>query len=96
MNKDNKNTEVDNTDKKLHISDVSDDFVNWFEDRESYLKQYKKIQKELGNMCNLTKKELEKYCKGREISYDDNDIDDIQNVILDNILDNMEGIENYC
>jgi hypothetical protein len=24
MNKDNKNTEVDNTDKKLHISDVSD------------------------------------------------------------------------
>ena len=24
MNKDNKNTELDNTDKKLHISDVSD------------------------------------------------------------------------
>jgi len=26
MNKDNKNTEVDNTDKKLHISDVSNSY----------------------------------------------------------------------
>ena len=27
MDKDNKNTEVDNTDKKLHISDVSSRFI---------------------------------------------------------------------
>ena len=27
MNIDNKNTEVDNTDKKLHISDVSSRFI---------------------------------------------------------------------
>jgi hypothetical protein len=27
MNKDNKSTEVDNTDKKLHISDVSDSLI---------------------------------------------------------------------
>jgi hypothetical protein len=28
MNKDNKNTEVDNTDKKLHISDVRQRLIN--------------------------------------------------------------------
>ena len=28
MNKDNKNTELKNTDKKLHISDVSDSLFN--------------------------------------------------------------------
>ena len=28
MEKDNKNTELDNTDKKLHISDVSGSFYN--------------------------------------------------------------------
>lgn len=41
MNKDNKNTEVNNTDKKLHISDVS------FSDLKKYtdylIEQYKKI-----------------------------------------------------
>ena len=30
MNKDNKNTEVNNTDKKLHISDVSDSCLSRF------------------------------------------------------------------
>lgn len=30
MNKDNKNTEVNNTDKKLHISDVSSSASNGF------------------------------------------------------------------
>jgi hypothetical protein len=44
MNKDNKNTELDDTDKKLHISDVRQRFIDVFEsrlnklrlDRESY------------------------------------------------------------
>ena len=31
MNKDNKNTEVDNTDKKLHISDVRQRLINHIE-----------------------------------------------------------------
>jgi len=38
MNKDNKNTEVDNTDKKLHISDVINSVdeklqMEWFNNR---------------------------------------------------------------
>ena len=35
MNKDNKSTELDNTDKKLHISDVSDSisFINRDDER---------------------------------------------------------------
>ena len=39
MNKDNKNTEVDNTDKKLHISDVINSKLN-----EYYKKRYKAEQ----------------------------------------------------
>ena len=36
MEKDNKNTELDNTDKKLHISDVSKRYV-WFQkDKHGY------------------------------------------------------------
>jgi len=30
MDKDNRSTEVDNTDKKLHISDVSDNKCGWY------------------------------------------------------------------
>jgi hypothetical protein len=30
MDKDNKNTEANNTDKKLHISDVRERAINWF------------------------------------------------------------------
>jgi ABC-type uncharacterized transport system ATPase component len=36
MNKDKKNTEVDNTDKKLHISDVRQRLINHIETRINY------------------------------------------------------------
>ena len=36
MNKDNKNTELDNTDKKLHISDVRERLVNYINTRINY------------------------------------------------------------
>ena len=37
MNKDNKNTEVDNTDKKLHISDVRNSIQERIERHEQYI-----------------------------------------------------------
>jgi ABC-type uncharacterized transport system ATPase component len=36
MNKDNKNTEVNDTDKKLHISDVRQRLINHIETRINY------------------------------------------------------------
>jgi hypothetical protein len=36
MNTENKNTEVDNTDKKLHISDVRQRLINHIETRINY------------------------------------------------------------
>ena len=36
MDKDKKNTEVDNTDKKLHISDVRQRLINHIETRINY------------------------------------------------------------
>ena len=36
MNKDNKNIEVDNTDKKLHISDVRERLINYINTRINY------------------------------------------------------------
>ena len=36
MNKNNKNTELNDTDKNLHISDVSDSQKYWFNDREKW------------------------------------------------------------
>ena len=36
MNKDTKNTEVDDTDKKLHISDVRQRLINHIETRINY------------------------------------------------------------
>ena len=47
-------------------------------------------------MCILTEKELKKYCKGRDMIYDEHSIDEIQNKIIDDILENMEGIEGFC
>lgn len=49
MNTENKSTELDNTDKKLHISDVRQRFINTIEsrlnklklDRESYSNSFK-------------------------------------------------------
>ena len=96
MEKENNNKKFDNTDRKLHISDVSDGFIDWFKDRSGYLKQYNKIRVELGKMCILTDKELKKYCKGRDIFYDEHSIDKIQNKIIDDILENIEGIEDFC
>jgi hypothetical protein len=37
MNKDNKNTELDNKDEKLHISDVRQRLINHIETRINYL-----------------------------------------------------------
>ena len=49
MNKDNKNTELDNTDKKLHISDISSLFFcsewEWNEGRPKCDKQCKECKK---------------------------------------------------
>lgn len=36
MNKDNKNIEVDNIDKKLHISDVRERLINYINTRINY------------------------------------------------------------
>lgn len=40
MNKDNKNTEFDNTDKKLHISDVSDSCLSRHDRLKLGIKKY--------------------------------------------------------
>lgn len=96
MEKDNNNNEVDNMDKKINLSDVSDRFIDWFKDRDVYLNQYNKIRLELGKMCILTKRELKNYCDSRGIIYDEYIIDDIQNEIIDDILENMDGIEDFC
>ena len=36
MDKDNNNTELDNTDKKLHISDISDSVIKKFLSTKKY------------------------------------------------------------
>jgi hypothetical protein len=86
----------ENNQQPCTISDVSDSFIDWFKDRNGYLNQYNKIRVELGKMCILTEKELKKYCKGRDMIYDEHSIDEIQNKIIDDILENMEGIEGFC
>ena len=37
MNKDNKRDDIDNTDKKLHISDVRERLINYIDTRINYL-----------------------------------------------------------
>lgn len=56
MNKDNKNTEVDNTDKKLHISDVIHSiFGEYHEMSVKYIKEY---ERELYRMSDIDKEKL--------------------------------------
>ena len=56
MNKDNKNTEVDNTDKKLHISDVIHSiFGEYHEMSVKYIKEY---ERELYRMGDIDKEKL--------------------------------------
>ncbi len=43
MNKDNKNTELDNTDKKLHISDVRNSIQNRIQKHNEEISLYRKI-----------------------------------------------------
>ena len=45
MSKDNKNTELDNTDKKLHISDVRNSIQNRIQKHNEEISLYRKIIK---------------------------------------------------
>lgn len=65
MDKDNKITEIDNTDKKLHISDVRQRALVWFdnlpkEKRNSLIKEKRPARSGYVDkgMINLTDKEI--------------------------------------
>jgi len=63
MNKDNKNTEVDNTDKKLHISDVMNSTFTEFRNnvfcrRDSNQHKAKKLWKEISSIMDNSDKTL--------------------------------------
>jgi hypothetical protein len=56
MNKDNKNTEVDSTDKKLHISDVIHSIFGEF--HEMSVKYIKEYERELYRVGDIDKEKL--------------------------------------
>ena len=70
MNKDNKNTEVNDTDKKLHISDVRQRLINHIETRINYFSGGEEM-KSLGEISTDRDivKELESW---KKIINDDN------------------------
>jgi hypothetical protein len=70
MNKDNKNTELNDTDKKLHISDVRQRLINHIETRINYLSSGEEM-KSLGEISTDRDivKELESL---KKIIIDDN------------------------
>jgi ABC-type uncharacterized transport system ATPase component len=70
MNKDNKNTELDNKDEKLHISDVRQRLINHIETRINYISggEEMKSLREISTDRNIVK-ELESL---KKIIIDDN------------------------
>jgi hypothetical protein len=55
MNKDNKNTEVNDTDKKLHISDVMNSILNELNDKSiEYIKKYECSLYSVGEIDSMT------------------------------------------
>jgi ABC-type uncharacterized transport system ATPase component len=70
MNKDNKNTELDDTDKKLHISDVRQRLINHIQTRINYFsggEEMKSISESISD--SFIVKELESL---KKIINDDN------------------------
>ena len=59
MGKDNKNTEVDNTDKKLHISDVSDSIQERIKRHEQDIKNCLDTIKQHGDWTKKIKQMTE-------------------------------------